>query len=79
MNVLNETRTERETRRQLIFRLEQELDNACKEVQKDVVYSMYKGESRTIMTFDFWVNWMPQDDLKIVIKQVRELNNNNKF
>ena len=79
MNILNETPTQITERRQIIFRLNQELSKACKEVKKDNLYKMYLGEARTIMTYDYFINWLPLEDLKIVLKQVREENNNEKF
>ena len=75
MNILNETQDQRHTRNQIRFRLEQELKRACKEVKKDPLYQMYKGSSRTIMTFEYWVNWIPLKELKTALEQVREENN----
>ena len=62
-------------RNQLRFRLEQELERACKEVKKDALYKMYKGEARTLMTFHYWINSVPLEDLQIILEQVREENN----
>lgn len=75
MNILNENQETRLIRNRLRLRLIQELEVACDEIKKDALYKMFKGESRTIMTFDYWVNWIPLNDLKIVLKQVREENN----
>ena len=75
MNLLNEDQPTRAKRNQLRFRLEEELERACSEIKKDALYQMYKGESRTIMTFQYWINWIPLEDLKIVLEQVREENN----
>ena len=75
MNVLNEDQPTKAKRNQLRFRLEEELERACNEIKKDALYKMYKEETRTIMTFQYWVNWIPLEDLKIVLEQVREENN----
>tara|TARA_R100000951_G_scaffold56253_1_gene47253 strand:+ start:114 stop:362 length:249 start_codon:yes stop_codon:yes gene_type:complete len=70
---------EAKQRNQVRFRLEQELNHACKEVKKDALYKMYKGEARTLFTFDYWVKSVPLSDLRIVLAQVREENNSTKF
>ena len=75
MNILNETPEQMRVRRNLIFRLNEELSNACDEIKKDALYQMYLGSSRTIMTYDYFVNWTPLNDLKIILEQVREENN----
>mgnify|MGYP003657555864 CR=1 FL=1 len=79
MNILNETPEQIKVRKNLIFRLKEELQNACDEIKKDNLYKMYLGEARTIMTYDYFVNWTPLDDLKIILEQVREENNKTKF
>ena len=79
MNIHNETQKERSKRNQLRFRLEQEFKHACDEIKKDTLYKMFKGTSRTIMTYTYWVNWIALNDLKIVLEQVREENNKTKF
>ena len=79
MNILNEKPEQMRIRRNLIFRLNEELSNACNEIKKDALYKMYLGDSRTIMTYDYFVNWTPLDDLKIILEQVREENNKTKF
>ena len=79
MNIHNETQKERATRNQLIFRLKEELQNACDEIKKDALYKMFIGSNRSIMTFEYFVNWTPLNDLKIVLEQVREENNKTKF
>ena len=75
MNVLNEDQPTRVKRNQLRFRLEQELGRACKEVKKDPLYKMYKEETRSIMTYNYWVNWIPLEDLQKALEEVREENN----
>tara|TARA_R110002051_G_scaffold144325_1_gene217235 strand:- start:4623 stop:4862 length:240 start_codon:yes stop_codon:yes gene_type:complete len=79
MNILNEKPEQMRIRRNLIFRLNEELSNACNEIKKDALYKMYLGSSRTIMTYDYFVNWTPLKDLKIILEQVREENNKTKF
>ena len=44
MNILNETPEQMRVRRNLIFRLNEELSNACDEIKKDALYQMYLGE-----------------------------------
>lgn len=70
---------EAKQRNQLRFRLEQELNHACKEIKKDALYKMYKGEARTLMTWSYWVNSVPLSDLRVVLEQVREENNKTIF
>jgi hypothetical protein len=75
MNILNENQETRLIRNRLRLRLIQELEVACDEIKKDALYKMFMGESRTIMTFDYWINWISLDELKTVLEQVREENN----
>ena len=79
MNLRNETPEQIKVRKNLIFRLKEELMNACDEIKKDALYKMYLGSSRTIMTYNYFVNWTPLEDLKIILEQVREENNKTKF
>ena len=79
MNILNETPEARKDRLYIQYRLKEELLNACKEVQKDDLYKMFKGTSRSIMTYEYFINWMPLDDLKIILSQVRAENNKEIF
>tara|TARA_R110000751_G_scaffold303934_1_gene419008 strand:- start:110 stop:349 length:240 start_codon:yes stop_codon:yes gene_type:complete len=75
MNILNESQEARKIRNRLRLRLIQELEVACDEIKKDALYKMFTGESRTLMTFDYWINWISLDELKTVLEQVREENN----
>ena len=75
MNILNESQEAREIRNRLRSRLIQELEVACNEIKKDPLYKIFKGESRAIMTFDYYINTISLDELKTVIEQVREQNN----
>lgn len=75
MNILNENQETRLIRNRLRLRLIQELEVASEEIKKDALYKMFTGESRTLMTFDYWVNWISLDELKTVLEQVREENN----
>jgi len=72
---MEENQETKEIRNRLRLRLIQELEVASDEIKKDALYKMFKGESRTIMTFDYWINWITLNDLKIVLKQVRKENN----
>ena len=75
MNILNENQEDRLIRNRLRLRLIQELEAAAEEIKKNALYKMFTGESRTLMTFDYWVNWISLDELKTVLEQVREENN----
>tara|TARA_R100000541_G_scaffold56759_2_gene66377 strand:+ start:323 stop:562 length:240 start_codon:yes stop_codon:yes gene_type:complete len=79
MNILNETPETMRIRRNMIFRLNEELSNACDEIKKDALYQMYLGSTRTIMTYQYFVHWTPLEDLKTLLEQVREENNKDKF
>ena len=79
MNLRNETQKEQATRRNAIFRLKEELQNAVPTLKEDTIYEMFKGSSRTIMTFDYYVNWISLNELAATLKAVREINNNEKF
>lgn len=64
-------------RNQLKFRLMEELDRASKEVQKDALYLVYKSAGH--LAFNGWLNKIPLEDLRIILKQLREENNKNIF
>jgi len=79
MNILNETPQTMRIRKQMIFRLSEELQNAVPTLKEDTLYKMFTGSSRTIMTFDYWTNWISLEELKQTLEAVREENNKDKF
>lgn len=65
-------------RSHLKFRLMEELERACKDVQRDALYKVFKSVGR--YTFNnVWLNQVPLEDLQIILEQVREENNKNIF